>query len=347
MIMKFYKTVIFIFLASLLISCEEKIKNVNDYFSIEIEEGKKVFTPSENISVLLVNKKNVEIRSTKFWFDETEVLGSAIPLAQQKMGTHTIEAIIDVAGKEYSVTKDVIVVATKKPEIYGYTILETYPHDPNAYTQGLEFNNDTLYESTGQFRQSTLRKTDYTTGEVLKQIAIGDQYFGEGLTVMDDKIFQLTWRSGNGFIYNKETFKKTGTFVYGKSKEGWGMCNDGENIYKSDGTHKIWTLDKETLAEQKFIEVYTNKSKIDTINELEWVDNKIYANIYRKDAIAIVNPKSGAVEAVVNLKGLKEMVTQKSDLDVLNGIAYKGEPNILYVTGKNWDKLFKIEVVKN
>lgn len=344
--MKIYKAVIFIFLASVLISCEDEIKNANDYFSIEIEEGKNVFTTSESVSVLLTNKKNVEVRNTTFIFDTTEVIGGSIPLAQQRMGKHTIEAVVDVDGNEYSVSKDIVVVASKKPEIYGYNILETYPHDSKAYTQGLEFNNDTLYESTGQFKQSTIRKIEYTTGEVLQQMAIGDQYFGEGLTVLGDKIFQLTWKSGNGFIYNKDTFKKTGTFVYGKSKEGWGLCNDGENIYKSDGTERIWTLDKETLAEQKFIEVYTNKSKIDTINELEWVDNKIYANIYRKDAIAIVNPKSGAVEAVINLKGLKDQVSQTAELDVLNGIAYKGEPNILYVTGKNWDKLFKIEVLK-
>tara|TARA_R100000935_G_scaffold21876_2_gene40400 strand:+ start:59052 stop:60089 length:1038 start_codon:yes stop_codon:yes gene_type:complete len=344
--MKIYKAVIFIFLASVLISCEDEIKNANDYFSIEIEEGKNVFTTSESVSVLLTNKKNVEVRNTTFIFDTTEVIGGSIPLAQQRMGKHTIEAVVDVDGNEYSVSKDIVVVASKKPEIYGYNILETYPHDSKAYTQGLEFNNDTLYESTGQFKQSTIRKIEYTTGEVLQQMAIGDQYFGEGLTVLGDKIFQLTWKSGNGFIYNKDTFNKTGTFVYGKSKEGWGLCNDGENIYKSDGTERIWTLDKETLAEQKFIEVYTNKSKIDTINELEWVDNKIYANIYRKDAIAIVNPKSGAVEAVINLKGLKDQVSQTAELDVLNGIAYKGEPNILYVTGKNWDKLFKIEVLK-
>ncbi|WP_432411396.1 glutaminyl-peptide cyclotransferase [Rasiella sp. SM2506] len=345
--MKLYKTFIFIFLACIFAGCEDEIKNANDYFSLEIKEGKKVFTPAESVSVTLNNKKNVEIRSTKFILDGTEIATGSIPLAQQRMGIHTIEAVVDVEGKEYSVYKDITIVAPTKPEIYGYTILETYPHDPKAYTQGLEFSNDTLYESTGQYKQSTLRKTDYTTGEVVQQMAIGDQYFGEGLTILDGKIFQLTWKSGNGFIYNKDSFKKTGTFVYGKSKEGWGMCNDGENIYKSDGTEKIWTLDKETLAEQKFIEVYTNKSKIDTINELEWVDNKIYANIYRKDAIAIVNPKSGAVEAVINLKGLKEKVTQTAELDVLNGIAYKGEPNILYVTGKNWDKLFKIEVVKN
>ena len=132
--------------------------------------------------------------------------------------------------------------------------------------------------------------------------------------------------------------------MYGKSKEGWGLCNNGEKIFKSDGSQKIWQLNSNTLAEEEYIEIYTNTSKIDSVNELEWVEGKIYANIYQKDAIAIVNPNTGAVEGVINLKGLKDKVTQHKSLDVLNGIAYKGEKNILYITGKNWDKLFKIEI---
>ena len=344
--MKLYNAISLIFLAIVLIGCGDEIKDPNTFFGIEIGEGKTLFTPDESISVTLQNKKNLEIKETTFVFDGIDMAASTIPLSQQKMGTHTIEAKVNIAGEEYTVSKKITVVAPNKPEVYKYNILEVYPHDPNAYTQGLEFSNDTLYESTGQFKKSTLRKTNYRTGEVLEQLAIGDQYFGEGLTILQDKIYQLTWRSGSGFIYDKQTLKKTGSFAYGESKQGWGLCNNGEVLFKSDGTEKIWTLDKNTLAEKSYIEVYTNKSKIDTINELEWVDNRIYANIYQKDAIAIVNPASGAVEGVINLKGLKALVAQHPELDVLNGIAYKGEPNILYVTGKNWDKLFKIEVLK-
>ena len=176
---------------------------------------------------------------------------------------------------------------------------------------------------------------------------LGDQFFGEGLTVLKDKIYQLTWQKKTGFIYDLATMEQTGTFVYGSSAQGWGLCNDGEILYKSDGTEKIWTLNPSTLAEQDYIEIYTHQSKIKNVNELEWVDGKIYANIYQKDAIAIVDPASGAVEGVINLKGLQDQVTQHQELDVLNGIAYKGEPGILYVTGKNWDKLFKIRIVEN
>ena len=173
-----------------------------------------------------------------------------------------------------------------------------------------------------------------------------DAYFGEGLTVLNNKIYQLSWREKTGFIYNLKTMEQTGTFIYGESKEGWGLCNDGKTIYKSDGTEKIWTLNPNTLAEMDYIEIFTNTSKINSVNELEWVDGKIYANVYQQSSIAIIDPKNGAVEGVIDLTDLKTHVTQHQKLDVLNGIAYKGEPNILYITGKNWDKLFKIEIME-
>jgi glutamine cyclotransferase len=271
---------------------------------------------------------------------------ATIALENQKLGTRTIEAAVYSEGETYTANTTIILLASEKPKLYTYKVLETYPHDIEAYTQGLEFSNDTLYESTGTYKISSLRKTNYTTGEVLQKVDLGDSYFGEGLTVLNNKVYQLTWRENTGFIYNLSDLNKTGSFVYGKSKEGWGLCNDGSVIYKSDGTDKIWTLNANTLAEEGFIELYTNTSKIPRVNELEWVEGKIYANIYQKDAIAIVNPSNGAVEGVIDLSDLKTKVTQHKALDVLNGIAYNGEENILYVTGKNWDKLFKVEVIE-
>ena len=244
----------------------------------------------------------------------------------------------------YRVSKSITVLSSLKPIVYDYKILETYPHAINAYTQGLEFVGDVLYESTGQYGESSLRKTDYKTGRVEKNIPLDGQYFAEGLTIVKDKLYQLTWRENMGFIYDLKTLEKTGTFAYNKSKQGWGLCNDGASLYKSDGTSKIWKLNSETLAEEGYIEMYTNTSKIDNVNELEWINGAIYANIYTKPAIAIIDPSNGAVKGVINLKGLKKKVTQHNKLDVLNGIASKGEPNIIYVTGKNWDKLFKIEI---
>jgi glutamine cyclotransferase len=330
--------------------CGSGSKSDADLFSIEIKSGKKSFNTTESFVVSIKSKKNKAIDVVTYTIDANEVASNTgnketiVALTNVKLGLRTIMAEITSEGSTFSVSKNITVVASQTPKLFTYTILETYPHDIEAYTQGLEFVNDTLYESTGQYRKSSLRKTNYKTGELYEKIDLEDQFFGEGLTVLNDKIFQLTWQEGTGFIYDVPTFKKTGTFAYGKSKEGWGLCNDGNVIYKSDGTERIWTLNAETLAEEGNIEIYTNTSKIPNVNELEWVDGKIYANIYERDAIAIVDPASGAVEGVINLKGLQKKVTQHDKLNVLNGIAYNGEPNIIYVTGKNWDKLFKIEI---
>ena len=162
---------------------------------------------------------------------------------------------------------------------------------------------------------------------------------------MNDEIYQLTWQAGIGFVYTPEDFKKIKTFKYKKSNQGWGICNDGKTLYKSDGTQRIWTLNNDTLEEEDFIEIYTNTSKINRVNELEWINGKIYANIWQKNGIAVINPETGAVEGVLNGSSLKNKVTQHPELDVLNGIAYNPETETIFVTGKNWDKLFEIKIV--
>ena len=300
------------------------------------------------ISVAIINKKEISIDSVAFFLNKDRVTldNNSLSLSGKKLGERNLIAKIYSEGKTYETSKKITVLAANRPKLYTYKILETYPHDIKAYTQGLEFEKDTLYESTGQYKQSTLRKTDYKTGAVLKKVALADTYFGEGLTILNNKIYQLSWRENTGFIYNLETMKQTGTFVYGQSKQGWGLCHDpANNIYKSDGTEKIWTLNSNTLGEVDYIEIFTNTSKINSVNELEWVEGKIYANVYEQGSIAIIDPATGAVEGVIDLTNLKKKVTQHPELNVLNGIAYKGEPNILYITGKNWDKLFKIEVM--
>lgn len=333
------------------VGCGNKPEADKGLFLVNIKNQKKSYTASDVISVSLKNKENKPIDSIVYSLDSERIsvviqnTESTISLEDQKLGQRSIIATIYSEGDSYEASKDITILASIKPKLYTYKLLETYPHDIKAYTQGLEFENDTLYESTGTYKISSLRKTDFKTGTVLEKVPLADSYFGEGLTILNDKIFQLTWRENTGFIYNLSDLKKTGTFVYGKSKEGWGLCNDGTTIYKSDGTEKIWSLNPDTLAEMGYIEIYTNTSKIPKVNELEWVEGKIYANIYERDAIAIVDPASGTVEGVIDLSGLKDKVTQHEALNVLNGVAYNGEPNILYITGKNWDKLFKIEIV--
>ena len=230
------------------------------------------------------------------------------------------------------------------PKVYDYEIINEFPRSINSYTQGLEFYNDTLYESLGRYGQSKLVKVEFRTGKKLKEINLASEYFAEGITILNNKIFQLTWKEKVGFIYDIDNFNKINSFEYKNSLEGWGICNNGIKLYKSDGTEKIWLLDPENLKEENYIEIYTNKNKVVGLNELEWINGKIYANRYLFDGIAIINPENGAIEGVINLSTLKNKVTQHENLDVINGIAYNKKRNSIFVTGKMWDKLFEIRI---
>ena len=238
------------------------------------------------------------------------------------------------------------IVSEKKPKLYTYTILNEYPHDKTAYTQGLEFYRDTLYESTGLRGKSSLRKVNFETGEVYIKTTLNKVYFGEGISFLNDKLYQLTWQGDMGFQYDPNQLKMEKSFAYQESKEGWGLCNDGKKLYKSDGSHQIWILDAENQKEIGKIQVMTDKNALRKINELEWVNGKIYANTYqfKKEVGIIINPKKGAVEGVIDFSGLKSKVEQLSNLDVLNGIAYHPTRKTFFVTGKNWSKLFEVKI---
>ncbi|NLN24454.1 MAG: glutaminyl-peptide cyclotransferase [Bacteroidetes bacterium] len=346
--MKLPKFLILISLLTITLSCGDKIEEKSTLFAIEIENSKRTYTPNDLLSVRIKREENIPVDSVVYYLNGNHVtmVDDKISLKDEKLGNKELTAKIYTAKKTHEATVSILILSDVRPVLYTYEILETYPHDSNAYTQGLEFHGDTLYESTGQYGMSSLRKTNYKTGEVLKKVELEDHFFGEGITILNNKIYQLTWMSKTGLIYNLQTLEQTGTFLYNESKEGWGLCNDGKNIYKSDGTEKIWTLNPNTLAEKEFIEIYTNTSKIRSVNELEWVDGKIFANIYQQESVAIINPENGAVEGVIDFTTLRNQVTQHPSLDVLNGIAYKGEKDILYITGKNWDKLFKVRILK-
>ena len=189
---------------------------------------------------------------------------------------------------------------------------------------------------------------NYKTGAVEKKIDLDASYFGEGLTLINGKIVQLTWQASTGFIYDQEKMEMERSFNYDQSKEGWGLCNDGTQLYKSDGTAKIWTLDADSQKELSYIEATTNKTILSKINELEWVEGAIYANTYQaqKDVVVIINPANGAVEGIINFAGLRKKVEQLPNLDVLNGIAYHPGRKTFFVTGKNWSKLFEVTLEK-
>jgi glutamine cyclotransferase len=256
-----------------------------------------------------------------------------------------IKAEVFYDGKKEVALQKVIVVNGSTPKLYTYELLNTYPHDITSYTQGLEFYKGVLYESTGQYGESKLRALDYKNDAIINNVNLSRSYFGEGLTVLNDKIYQLTWKEGRGLIYDVNTFETLGSFNYGQSKEGWGLCNDGRQLYKTDGSENIWILNAETLEEERFVQAYTNKGRLTNLNELEWVEGKIYANRYQKNGVAIINPINGAIEAVLDFKDLKNKVTNHPGLDVLNGMAYNPDTKTLFVTGKRWDKLFEVRII--
>jgi glutamine cyclotransferase len=338
-----------ILLASFIVSCGPS-KNENEaLFSFNTAAFKEVYQPTETVSLEVLNAQNKKIDSIIYYVNDAKIESKkgaekvSLPLNDKKLGYQNIKALVYFEGQNVETTTRIEVVSNVEPKLLNYTIVNTFPHDTLAFTEGFEFYRDTLLESTGQKGASHFRKYDYKTGKVFKQINMEDQYFGEGITVISNQIFQLTWQSNVGFIYDANTLKKVKTFAYDKKIEGWGMTNDGENIYQSDGTEKIWKMNPETQKMEDYINVYTNTNKIKSINELEWIDGKIYGNIWQKDAIAVINPITGAVEGVLNLAGLRSKVKANPG-DVLNGIAYNPKTKTIFVTGKNWDKMFEIRV---
>lgn len=316
-------------------------------FSITLGKGQEKVQYNQTLKAGITNRKKLEIDSVTYSIDgiRLQTEGNDINLKGIHLGHQTLEATVYYEGQSEKISKPITILAEKAPEIYTYTIINTYPHDDNAFTQGLEFYKDTLYESTGRRGESTLRKVDYRTGKVLRKKELSAEHFGEGLTILNDKIYQLTWRANTGFVYDMD-FNKIKDFPYGNSKEGWGLCNDGTHIYKSDGTEKIWMLDPETLEEKDHIETVTNTSVFSRANELEYAKGKIYANTWQKDGVMIINPKTGAIEGVIDFRGLKEKVTQNKNLDVLNGIAYHPGNDTFFITGKNWDKIFEVKIAE-
>jgi glutaminyl-peptide cyclotransferase len=314
-------------------------------FVLKISDKSKKFTTNDTLKLAIDNKKNHPIDSVIYRLEGQKIHKNQ-PLKNKSLGLYELSASIYNSDDFIELKQQISIVSDSKPSLYTYTVLNEYPHDKTAYTQGLEFYKDTLYESTGLRGKSSLRKVNFKTGEIYKQIALDKVYFGEGITILNDKIFQLTWQGNMGFQYDLNRLQMERSFSYQNSKEGWGLCNDGKNLYKSDGSHQIWLLDAETQKEKGKIQVMTDKNALQKINELEWVDGKIYANTYQfnKEVGIIINPQSGAVEGVIDFAGLKEKVEQVSNLDVLNGIAYHPQRKTFFVTGKNWSKLFEVEI---
>jgi glutamine cyclotransferase len=227
--------------------------------------------------------------------------------------------------------------------LYSYRIANTYPHDPAAFTQGLVFEDGFLYEGTGLNGRSSLRKVDLASGKVVQMCNLSSEFFGEGITVYGDRIFQVTWQSHLGFVYDRGDFELLDTFEI--ATEGWGLTHDSSNLILSDGTSKLHFIDPDTYEETGAVEVHDGGTQVSNINELEYVDGEVFANIWLTDLITRIDPASGLVIGWLDLNGLLEQFDGNASVDVLNGIAYDREGGRLFVTGKLWPRLFEIELI--
>ena len=227
------------------------------------------------------------------------------------------------------------------PKVRTARVLATHPHDPKAYTQGLLATGGKAYESTGEYGRSTLRQVDLKTGKVLRSEALSGRYFGEGLAADDrGNLYQLTWREGKAFVYDAATFTLKAT--YDVAGEGWGLVWHADELYLSDGSATIKVLDPATFQIKRTIDVRSDRGPVEWLNELEWVEGRIWANVYTTPLIAVVDPATGVVEEWIDCSALDKQVANP-ERDVMNGIAYDSVAKKVYVTGKNWDKLFQIE----
>lgn len=249
-----------------------------------------------------------------------------------------------IIASQPTATPTEAVTPTPAPPIsYTYQIVNSYPHDANAFTQGLVYVDGGFYEGTGRWGESTLRETALESGQVLRSKSLDAQYFGEGITLFDDRIIQLTWQEQTGFVYDPATFELLQTFTY--PTEGWGITHDGTRLIVSDGTSTIYFWDPATLQETGRITVRDHRGPLNRLNELEYVDGEIWANVWMTNLIARISPETGDVVGYIDLSGLLDTTVLTQPADVLNGIAYDPATGRLFVTGKLWPSIFEIEVV--
>jgi len=280
------------------------------------------------------------------WLTTTKGKDFTWNTADQTVGAHRIEAIAYYTSGQLEtlLPANIFLLAPHPPKQYTYKIIREYPHDTKAYTQGLLFDDGFLYESTGQKGASSLRKVNLQTGEPVQKIDLPAEYFGEGLALAGDKLIQLTWQDQVAFVYQKSDFKLLDRIRY-SMREGWGLTFDGAYLLMTDGTATLYFLDKNSLTEVYRLEVCDNKGKVQQLNELEYINGELWANVYQSDFILRIDPKTGVVKGRIDMSGLLKNSDRKYDTDVLNGIAYDEKTGRIYVTGKNWPKLFEIQVV--
>ncbi len=250
-------------------------------------------------------------------------------------GTKTNSLPIDAAPPNANASRAAV-------PVYGYEVVNTFPHDPKAFTQGLVFHDGALLESTGLERHSTLRRVELQTGKVLQKIDVPPYFFAEGMTLFGGKVYQLTWKGEKGFVYDPQTFEKTGEFNY--TGEGWGLTHDADSLILSDGSNRIRFIDPSNYGVRRVISVTDGRSPVMALNELEYVKGEIYANVWHQNRVARIDPQTGRVNGWIDFTGLLKPGEVTDEEAVLNGIAYDEAGDRLFVTGKLWPKLFEVRL---
>jgi len=365
---RYFLLVMFVVLVSWIISCSSRKGNIQKAVSDsqELKQADlsvsliKMVSPSENeeyklkdgVKVALVPENSgISPDSVKVFFDGKAVAvltsapwecsaGSSFTC---QTGRKSVKAVAYSSDKTQSVTRFVIIYSDVVPARYGYKLVNTYPHDNEAYTQGLFYDKGVLYEGTGQETGSSLREVELETGRVLRQHNLDPSLFGEGITLYKERIYQVTWTSKVGFVYNKSDFSVLNRIYY--QTQGWGLATFDDRIVMSDGSNVLYLREPEMFDAVSRIEVYDNEKKVDQLNELEYIDGEIWANIWQSDLIARIDPVSGRVNSYIDLSSLfPDSKRREVNADVLNGIAWDSQNGRIFVTGKRWPKLYEIKI---
>lgn len=271
--------------------------------------------------------------------------GMEISFNVTKAGRTTLMVACYYKGEEFMTTRTVIARPDKGPKVCDYEIVKSYKHNKKSYTQGLFYHKGVLYEGTGQYGSSALQRVEIGSGKILEAVALESRYFGEGITLLDNKIYQLTWQSGQGFIYNADSFTQEGTFNY--FTQGWGITTYGNKLIMSDGTNKLYLINPSGFNTEGEIEVYDRNGAVANINELEYAEGILWANVWLTNRIIGIDPQTGVVLYSLDMSKLlteNERIYLDEQDEVLNGIAYNAETGNYYVTGKHWPRLFEIKI---
>jgi glutamine cyclotransferase len=344
------KLVLFLLLM-MFAACNPKISS---YISYRLPQEGEIFNTAKPVKIQLDFPKDQAIDTVSYWIDNTLFAQKTntdsvwLHTKNLPLGNRIISVIVKYGSQKDTINRSIVITTKQKPKTLGYQVVNRFPHDTTAYTQGLSFVNGQLIESTGQYGQSKLKRVDLKSGKTLQSVKLKDSYFGEGSVQVGQKIIVLTWQNNIALRFDARSFKELDSFRYASNHEGWGLTFDGQHLWQSDGTNRIWKLNVDHLSEQVYIQVYNHLGQVENINELEFIEGKIWANVYLSNKIVVINPHSGLVEAELDLSKLvpRSYLNRQAEANdwVLNGIAYDERNKRLFVTGKKWPQLFEISV---